>query len=114
MHFIARLLISALGLALASYIIPGFYVRGIGTLLIAAFLLGIANAIIRPVLFILTIPITIVTLGLFIFILNAAMIALVAWVLPGFSISGFWAALGGWLVVAIISWAASQVFKKDR
>lgn len=106
--FLLRLLISALGLWLASAIVPGVYVAGVGTLLIAALLLGVVNAIVRPVLVILTLPITIVTLGLFLFVVNAAMLGLVAWLLPGFAITGFWPALGASVVLSLVSWLASS------
>lgn len=105
--FLLRLLISALGLWLAASIVPGVYVAGVGTLLIAALLLGVVNAIVRPVLVILTLPITILTLGLFLFVVNAAMLGLVALLLPGFTITGFWPAVGASIVVSLVSWAAS-------
>ena len=95
---------------MASYVVPGMEIDGIATMLIAAFLLGIVNAVVRPVLFILTLPITIVTLGLFLLVINAAMLGLVAWLLPGFAIEGFWAALGGWLIVSVVGWLGSRVF----
>jgi putative membrane protein len=110
MKFIAQLLISALSLGVAAYIVPGIHVDDLLTLLIAAFLLGIVNAIVRPILFILTLPVTIVTLGLFLFVVNAAMLALVAWILPGFSISSFGAAFLGWLIVFITSSIATKLF----
>jgi putative membrane protein len=105
--FLLRLLISALGLWLAASIVPGVYVAGVGTLLIAALLLGVVNAIVRPVLVILTLPITILTLGLFLFVVNAAMLGLVALLLPGFTITGFWPAVGASVVVSLVSWVAS-------
>jgi putative membrane protein len=108
--FITRLLISALSLGVAAYIVPGIHVDGVLALLIAAFVLGIVNAIVRPVLVILTLPITIVTLGLFLLIINAALFAFVAWVLPGFSVAGIGSALLGWLIVSLVSWLASRVF----
>ena len=110
MNFIARLLISALSLGLAAYIVPGIHVDNLLTLLIAAFLLGIVNAIIRPILFILTLPVTILSLGLFLLILNACMLAFVAWILPGFSISSFSAAFFGWLIVFITGSIATKLF----
>ncbi len=110
MQFLSRLIISALSLGFAAYIVPGMYVDSIMALIIAAFLLGIVNAVIRPILFILTLPITLLTLGLFLFVINAAMLGLVAWIIPGFRIDGFWAALMGWLLISLTSWAASQVF----
>jgi putative membrane protein len=106
--FFLRLLISALGMWLASAIVPGVYVAGVGTLLIAALLLGVVNAIVRPMLVILTLPITIMTLGLFLFVVNAAMLGLVAWLLPGFTITGFWSALGASVVVSLVGWVASS------
>lgn len=105
--FVLRALIAAFGLWLASRWVDGFAIGGTGTLLIAAALLGVANAIIRPILVILTLPITIVTLGLFLLVVNAAMVGLVAAVLPDFAISGFWPALLGALIVTIVSWIGS-------
>lgn len=110
--FLIRLLICALGLWLASAIIPGIAIQGAGTLILAALLMGIVNALVKPVAFILTLPITIVTLGIFLLVVNAAMFALVAWILPGFSVSGFWAALFGWLIVSVVSCVASSF--RDR
>lgn len=104
---ILRLLIVALGLALASELVPGIEVRGAGTLLGAALLLGIVNAVVRPVLIILTLPATIFTLGLFLLVINAAMLGLVAWMFDNFSIAGFWPALFGSIVVSVTGWLAS-------
>lgn len=108
MGFLLRLLLSALGLWLASELIPGIEVRGIWTLLGAALLLGIVNAIVRPVLVILTLPATLITLGLFLLVINAALLGLVAWMFDGFSISGFWAAFWGAVIVSVTGWLASS------
>jgi putative membrane protein len=105
--FILRLLIGALGLWLASELVPGVDVQGAWTLLAAALLLGIVNAIVRPLLVILTLPITILTLGLFLLVINAATLGLVAWMLDSFTIAGFWPALFGAIVVSITGWLAS-------
>lgn len=105
--FFTRLVITALGLWLAQAIIPGVRISGLGTVLLAALLLGLVNALVRPVLFILTLPLTVVTLGLFLLVLNGISLALVAWLLPGFSVSGLWAATLGALVVTITSWFAN-------
>jgi putative membrane protein len=105
--FILRTLISALGLWAASAIVPGVDIRGGGTLLIAAILYGVVNALVRPVLVILTFPLTLVTLGLFLLVVNAAMFGLVAAFLGGFSVTGFFPALLGAIVVSIVSWFAS-------
>ncbi len=102
MTFLVRLCISAISLGLAAHLIPGIYVRDWTTLFLAAFLLGLVNAVVKPVLVLLTLPITLVTMGLFLFILNAAMLGLVAWLLPGFAIAGLWSALLGWLVMALV------------
>lgn len=106
--FLIRLLVNALGLWLAAAFVPGIFIRGAGTLVLAALLMGVVNALVKPIAFLLTLPITIVTLGIFLLVLNAAMFALVAWMLPGFSVSGFWAALLGWLIVSVVSWVASS------
>ena len=105
--FLVRLLIAALGLWLAQALIPGVDIRGAGTLLVAALLLGIVNAFVRPLLVLLTFPITIVTLGLFLWVINAAMLGLVARLLDGFTLAGFGSALLGALVVSLTSWIAS-------
>jgi len=106
--FFVRLLITALGLWLASEIIPGFHFAGTGSLFAAALLLGVVNAVVRPLLIILTFPITIVTLGLFLIVINAAMVGLVATLLKGFTVSGFGPTLLGSLIISITSWGASS------
>lgn len=102
-----------LGLFLASQLIPGVGIEGTGTFIIAALLLGLVNGFIRPVMFILTLPLTIVTLGLFIFVLNAAMFGLVAAMLDNFQVSGFWSALFGAIIVSITSTIASWTIGPD-
>lgn len=104
---IVRTLIIMLGLFVASSVVPGVEIAGIFNFLVAALLFAIVNAIVRPLAFVLTLPITIVTLGLFLLVLNAAMFGLVAWLHRGFDVSGFWAALFGALVVSITSTIAS-------
>ena len=106
--FLVRILISALGLWVASAIVPSMQIRGVGTLLAAAFLLGLVNALVRPVLIFLTLPLTLLTLGLFLLVINAAMLGLVAWLLPGFNMGGFFSALFGWLIVSIVGLCASR------
>jgi putative membrane protein len=105
--FILRVAIVALGLWLAAKIFAGLQFDSAGTLLAAALLLGVVNAIVRPIAVILTLPLTLLTLGLFLLVINAAMMGLVALLLSGFQISGFWTALAASLVVSIVSWAAS-------
>jgi putative membrane protein len=105
--FFFRLAITALGLFAAAEIVPGVYIRGLGTLLVAALLLGIVNAFIRPIVLVLTLPLTVLTLGLFIFVVNGISLALVAWLVPGFHLSGLGAAILGSIVVGVTGWFAS-------
>jgi putative membrane protein len=114
MSFILRALIAALALWLATEWVPGLEVDGPGTLILAAVLLGVVNAFVRPVAVILTFPLTLVTLGLFLLVVNAAMLALVAALLPGMSISGFWAAFLAALLVSVISWIGNAMFKPGK
>lgn len=105
--FVLRVAIVALGLWLATYILPGLQFESGLTLLAAALLLGIVNAIVRPIAIVLTLPLTLLTLGLFLLVINAAMLGLVALLLSGFQISGFWTAIGGALIVSLTGWVAS-------
>lgn len=105
--FLIRLFVTALALGIASAIVPGLAITGFWTLLGAAFLLGLVNAVIRPILIVLTLPITLLTLGLFLWVINAAMLSLVAAMMDGFAISGFFSALLASLVVSLVSWMAS-------
>lgn len=108
--FVLRAVISAIGLWLATLWVRGVYIDSATTLLLAGLLLGVVNAVVRPIAFILTLPLTIVTLGLFLLVLNAAMVALVAWVLPGFHLGGsFRAALLTWLIVWITGWIGNAL-----
>jgi putative membrane protein len=102
-----RTLITMLGLYLASVLLDGVTINGTGTLVLAALLLGIVNAFIRPIALVLTLPLTIVTLGLFIFVLNAGMFGLVAAILDDFIVAGFWPAIFGAIIVSITSLIAS-------
>jgi putative membrane protein len=113
--FLLRLAISAFGLWVASKLVPGVQINDGWTLVWAALLLGIVNALVRPIALLITLPLTLLTLGLFILVINAAMISLVAAMLDGFQLSGFGAALLGALVVSITSWlAASFIGPKGR
>jgi putative membrane protein len=105
--FFFRLLITALGLWAAATIVPGVQITGWGNLVVAALLLGLVNAVIRPVILILTLPLTVLTLGLFIFVVNGISLAVVAWLMPGFALSGLGAAILGSIVVGLTSWIGS-------
>ena len=104
---VLRTLITMLGLFAASALVPGVRITGAWSFIFASILLGLVNAFVRPVAFFLTLPITIVTLGLFLLVLNAGMFGLVAALLDNFAVSGFWAAVFGALIVSITSTIAS-------
>jgi putative membrane protein len=107
MGFLLRAVIAAIGLWLATQWVTDVHVDSVGTLILAGLLLGVVNAIVRPVAFILTLPITILTLGLFLFVLNAAMVALVSWLLPGFHAPWFRPAFLTSIIVWLTSWIGS-------
>ena len=104
---VIRTLVTMLGLFLASELIPGVALQGTGSFILAVLLLGLVNSLVRPLAFLMTFPLTIITLGLFIFVLNAAMFGLVAAFLDNFTVSGFWAAFFGAIIVSITSTIAS-------
>jgi putative membrane protein len=106
--FLVRLLITALGLWLADALLDGVRISGTLTLVLAALLLGFVNAVVRPLVVVLTLPLTFVTLGLFLLVVNAAMLGLVAALLPGFSIAGLFSGIGAWLIVSLTGWLGSQ------
>jgi putative membrane protein len=114
MRFLLRLLLNAVAVMFAAWFVPGIAVSSPGTALLAGAVLGLVNAVIRPILIILTLPFTLLTLGLFIFIVNAICLALVAWLVPGFTISGFWAALFGALVISLVSWLLSAILVEKQ
>ena len=105
--FLVRLVITALGLWVADALLIGIGFDSTGALIVSALLLGVVNAVIRPILFILTLPLTVLTLGLFILIVNGISLALVAALVPGFHIAGLWSATIGAIIVGLTSWAAS-------
>ncbi|MEE8307626.1 MAG: phage holin family protein [Gammaproteobacteria bacterium] len=105
--FFLRLLITAAGLWLADFLLSGIRIDSLGTLAIAALLLGIVNAWVRPLVVFFTLPLTILSLGLFLMIVNAAMFGLVAVLLDGMHVAGFFSALLGWLIVSLTSTVAS-------
>jgi putative membrane protein len=107
MGFFARMVISALGLWLASMLVSSVEFGTTGTLLLATLLLGMVNAVVRPVVILLTLPITVLTLGLFLWMINAAMLGLVAWMLPSFHLGGLGPALLASAIVSVTSWFAS-------
>lgn len=108
-RFLLRWLINALAIYVAAKVVPGIYVQGEGAIILVALILGLVNALIRPLVKLVTCPLIILTLGLFTFIINALMLELTAWVAgqlgAGFEVRGFWAAFLGALVISLVSLA---------
>jgi putative membrane protein len=113
MGFLIRLSLNALALLIVSTVIPGIEVRGVLPALAAAFFLGLVNAVVRPIILILTLPLTIVTLGLFIPVINAFLLKLVSLMIQGFEVHGFWSAVFGALLLSLVSGLLS-LFINDR
>lgn len=109
MGFLVRVLLNGAAIVAAAWVVPGIYLAGVVPALVAGAILGVVNALVRPLLLLLTLPFTLLTLGLFIFVVNAICLALTAALVPGFDISGFAAAFFGALLVSIVSWALSAL-----
>ncbi len=107
MGLVVRGLMTALGLWVASALLKGVHSTGFLAILGAGLLLGLVNAVIRPILIIMTLPITILTLGLFLLVVNALMVLLVSKMMHGFSVDSFWWAMWTAIIVTIVGWAAS-------
>lgn len=106
---VIRWLVSAVALYLTSLVVRGIEVQGIGSLFFAAATIGILNAVVRPLILLLTLPLNIVTLGLFTLVVNAAMLKLASEVVRGFEVHGFWSALGGWLLLSLFTFLINVV-----
>jgi len=104
MGLLIRWLILSVSIILASYLIEGIEIKGFFSALFAAAVLGILNALFRPILILLTLPINILTLGLFTFVINALMLKMASGVIPGFEVHGFWTAILGSLIISFVSW----------
>lgn len=113
-RFFLQGVVTALGLWLAAYVVPGVAFLSTGSLIAAAVLLGLVNAFVRPVLVIVTFPLTVITLGLFLLVVNAATIGIVASFLGGFVVDGLWAGVGAAIVTGLVSWVAGSAIPDDR
>jgi putative membrane protein len=113
-RFIVQFLVTCLALWLAAQVVPGVGFSDTPSLLLAAVLLGVANAVVRPILTILTFPLTILTFGLFLLVVNAAVIGLVAMLLRGFVVDGLWAGIGAAIVTGVVSWIAGWFVGEKR
>ena len=107
-----RWLILMVAIIIASYLLEGIRVSGFFSAFFAAAMLGILNAFFRPIIFILTFPINIMTLGLFTFVINAIMLMMASGVISGFEVSGFWSAVFGSLLISIVSWILTSFINK--
>ncbi len=103
-----RTVITGLGIWLAAYLVPGVSASSTGALVWAAIALGLINAFVRPILVVLTLPFTIVTLGLFLLILNAGMLNLAGWFVDGFDVVGFWSSVFGAIIISVVSGLCSR------
>ncbi len=108
--FLLHWAITAVSLWIASLLFRGLSFSGAGALIVSALLLGLANAIVKPLLIVLTLPITVITFGLFLLVINALMILLVAALVPGFKVSGFWTALFASLFISVLSFVIGGFF----
>jgi putative membrane protein len=109
MGLLIRILVNTLAIALTAYLVPGIAVRSAAAALIAGLVLGVINAVVRPVLVVLTFPLTVLTLGLFLLVLNALCFWLASRLVPGFEVQTFWAAFVGALVVSAVSWILTRL-----
>jgi len=112
MHLLLRWLLNAAALLLVAYLVPGFHVSTFYSALIVALVLGILNAVIKPIIVILTLPINILTLGLFTLVINAVLIWFVSTIVKGFTVDSFLAALVGGVILWVMSWITNALTKK--
>ena len=103
-----RWLILTIAIMVAAHLFPGIQISGFGTALFAALVLGILNAFFRPILFVLTLPINLLTLGLFTFVINALLLMMTSGLIGGLIVNGFWSALVGSLIISLVSWLLSS------
>ena len=115
-RFLLTWLLSAVALLITSYVVPGFYVANFSYAAVAAVILGLANAVVRPVLVLLTLPLTILSLGLFLLVVNAIVLSLVGFLMSnaGFRIDGFWPALFGSIVLSLVTGVLNRLVFKEQ
>ena len=112
LKLLATWIVNALALLALPYVVSSIHVAGLGTALLVAVVLGLINTLLRPLLVLLTLPVTLLTLGLFIFVLNALLFLLADTLVDGFHVGGFWSALVGSIVYSLVSWALSALLQK--
>jgi putative membrane protein len=109
LNLVAAWIVNALALLALPYVVPSIQIAGFGTALLVAVVLGLINTLLRPLLILLTLPATLLTLGLFIFVINALLFQLAGYLVDGFNVGGFWPALLGSLAYSLISWLLSAI-----
>lgn len=109
MKWLITLLLNSMALLVADYFVAGFQISGFLSAMLAALVLGLVNTFIRPVLLVLTLPVTFFTLGLFILVVNALAFVIASWFVPGFTVYSFWGALMGALITSIFSWILNGI-----
>jgi putative membrane protein len=113
-RFLVRWLIGAVTLLLIARLVPGFHVRGLGAALLAALVIGFINGTLGTLLKILTLPLSILTLGLFLLVVNALMLELSSWFVPGFSVSGFSPAFWGALILSVVHLLTRELYRDSK
>ena len=113
-NLLTRFIIVAASLALAAYLVKGIYIDSLLSLILSAIVLGIVNSFIRPLFIILTIPLTVLSLGLFLFIINGIMLIIAAALVPGFHIRSTGAAIVGWIIISLTGWIATKIFTENK
>ena len=114
MRLILLWLLNAVALLAVAYLLPTIHVASFGAAMIAALLLGLVNTVVRPLLLLLTLPVTLLTLGLFIFVINGLMFWLAGSLIEGFAVDGFWPAVLGSLLYSVMSWALSSLLTSGK
>jgi putative membrane protein len=114
MRLILLWILNAVALLAVAYLMPSIHVASFGAALLAALLLGLVNAVVRPLLLLLTLPVTLLTLGLFIFVINGLMFWFAGSLIEGFSVSGFWPAVFGSLLYSVVSWALASLLVSGK
>lgn len=114
MRLILLWILNAIALLAVAYLLPAIHVASFGAAMVAALLLGLVNAIVRPLLLLLTLPVTLLTLGLFIFVVNGLMFWLAGSLIEGFAVGGFWPAVFGSLLYSVVSWVLSSLLVSGK
>ncbi len=113
-YFLLRWLVNTVGVLTATQIVPGIHISSVPGLFVASLILGLLNTFVRPILTLLSLPLVLVSLGLFLWVINAGLLSLVAWLVRSLTVESFWSALGGAAVISIVSWLVGALLGVDR